>query len=129
MSTILVVDEYVPSQRVVLARNPNYYETDAEGTRPPYVDEVVFQIISDQDTMLQSFIAGNLSFLPLRGEHDAGLEEPQLTWLQNNTFRTAMAHLVDRETIINNIAFGFGSPQYSFVPRMSPYYWDGADEA
>jgi peptide/nickel transport system substrate-binding protein len=162
-----VVDEYVPGQRVVLGPNPHYYETDAEGTQLPYADEVVFQIIADQDTMLQNFIAGDLSYLalrgedygvlvdrqeelgftlynvgadtatdfiafnqnPIEGEEDAGLEEPMLTWLSNKTFREAMAHLVDRETIINNIAFGFGYPQYSFVPRISPYYWDGADEA
>lgn len=162
-----VVDDYVPAQRVVLKPNPNYYETDSDGTQLPYVDEVVFQIIADQDTQLQSFITGDLSFLPLRGEdygvlvrrqeelgftlfnvgpatatnfiafnqnpiegdNDTGLAEPQLTWLQNKAFRQAMAHLVDRETIINNIAFGFGYPQYSFVPRMSPYYWEGSDDA
>ncbi|AHC16401.1 ABC transporter substrate-binding protein [Salinispira pacifica] len=60
---------------------------------------------------------------------DAGLTEPKLTWLSNQSFREAMAHLVDRQTYINNIAFGFGYPQYSFVPRFSPYYWEGADEA
>ncbi|MFW5688387.1 MAG: ABC transporter substrate-binding protein, partial [Spirochaetota bacterium] len=162
-----VVSEYRPGQRVVLERNPNYFEADADGNRLPYVDEVVFQIIADQDTMLQNFIAGDINFLPLRGEDygvlvdrqeelnfelynvgaststnfiafnqnpiegegDGGLAEPELTWLQNKTFRQAMAHLVDRQTIINNIAFGFGYPQYSFVPRISPYYWDGADEA
>ena len=162
-----VVSEYLPGQRVALEANPYYYETDSEGTQLPYVDQVVFQIIADQDTMLQNFIAGDLSYLPLRGEDygvlvdrqeelgftlynvgaaantnfiafnqnpiegegDAGLAEPKLTWLQNKSFRQAMAHLVDRETIINNIAFGFGYPQYSFVPRISPYYWEGADEA
>jgi len=165
-SGAFVVSQYLPGQRVILEANPHYFETDAEGTQLPYVDEVVFQIVTDQDTMLQNFIAGDLSYLALRGEDygvlvdrqdelgftlynvgantatnfitfnqnpiegegDAGLEEPELTWLSNKSFRKAMAHLVDRETIINNIAFGFGYPQYSFVPRISPYYWDGADE-
>ena len=39
-----------------------------------------------------------------------------------------MAHLVDRETIINNIAFGLGYPQYAFVPRQSPYFFEGAED-
>lgn len=159
--------EYVPSQRILFEPNPNYWETDSEGTQLPYLEELVFQIVADQDTMLQRFIAGDLDgygvrgedfselvgrkeelgfemyevgaasstqFItfnqnPIEGEGDNGIEPPTLTWLSNKTFRQAMAHLVDRETIINNIAFGFGYPQYSFIPRISPYYWEGADEA
>ena len=59
---------------------------------------------------------------------DAGITGPKLEWLSNLSFRKAMAHLIDRQTYINNIAFGFGYPQYSFIPRISPYYWDGADD-
>jgi peptide/nickel transport system substrate-binding protein len=63
------------------------------------------------------------------GEEDAGITSPELDWLSTLEFRQAMAHLVDRETYINNIAFGFGYPQYSFIPRFSPYYWEGVDDA
>ncbi len=66
---------------------------------------------------------------PIEGEEDGGIEPPALTWLSNKSFRQAMAHLIDRETIINNIAFGFGYPQYSFVWSVSPYYYQGAAEA
>ena len=66
---------------------------------------------------------------PIEGEDDGGIEPPALTWLSNQTFRQAMAHLIDRQTIINNIAFGFGYPQYSFVWTVSPYYWEGAADA
>jgi peptide/nickel transport system substrate-binding protein len=162
-----VIKEYVPSQRVVFSPNPYYYEKDAAGTQLPYLDELVFSIIPDQDSQLQAFIAGQIDaygvrgedyavlvdrqqelgfniysvgavfstqFItfnqnPIEGEDDAGIPEPKLTWLSNKTFRQAMAHLVDRQTIINNVAFGFGYPQYSFIPRVSPYYWQGADAA
>jgi peptide/nickel transport system substrate-binding protein len=156
------VKEYVPSQKVVMERNDRYWRTDAEGNRLPYLDEVVFSIIPDQDTMREVFRAGDLTALGLRGEDvapfrqekEAGgdfdmyavgpvastqfitfnmnyevLPEPQVTWLSNKKFRLAMAHLVDRQAIINNVAYGFGQPQYSFIPRFSPYYWDGADDA
>jgi peptide/nickel transport system substrate-binding protein len=162
-----VIEEYVPAQRVVFAPNPNYWETDANGQQLPYLDEMVYVYVPDQDTELQRFIAGesdgygvrgedyavlvdrqeelgfriynvgpstSTNFItfnqnPIEGAEDAGIEPPQLTWLSNKTFRQAMAHLVDRDTYINNIAFGFGYPQYSFIPRFSPYYWDGADDA
>lgn len=162
-----VIDEYIPAQRVVFKPNPYYWEKDEAGVQLPYLDEMVFVIAGDQDTMLQKFLAGEVdayglrgedyavlvdrqeeldmriyavgadfgtTFItfnqnPIEGEGDAGIEEPELTWLSNKTFRQAMAHLVDRETIINNIQFGFGYPQVSFIPRVSPYYWEGADDA
>jgi peptide/nickel transport system substrate-binding protein len=162
-----IISSYTPSQRISLAPNPYYYETDDAGTRLPYLDEVVIEIVPDQDTQLQRLLGGEINYLairgedygvlvndkeslgielynvgpststnfiafnqnPIEGESDAGISEPELTWLSNKTFRTAMAHLVDRETYIQNFAFGFGYPQFSFVPTFSPYYWDGAVDA
>ncbi|MFW5880646.1 MAG: ABC transporter substrate-binding protein, partial [Spirochaetota bacterium] len=162
-----VISEYVPDQRLVFEPNEFYWKTDADGTQLPYLEEMVYVTIPDQDTMLQRFLAGDLdsyglrgedygvlvdrqeelgfqlyslgpdtgtTFItfnqnPIEGEDDAGIEPPELTWLSNKTFRQAMAHLIDRETMINNIAFGFGYPQYSFIPTFSPYYWDGAPDA
>ncbi len=162
-----VLSEYIPAQRVAFAPNPNYWESDANGVQLPYLEEMVFVFVPDQDTELQRFIAGesdsygvrgedyavlvdrqeelgfriynvgpaaSTQFItfnqnPIEGEEDAGIESPQLDWLSNKTFRQAMAHLVDRDTIINNIAFGFGYPQYSFIPSYSPYYWEGAPDA
>ncbi|TVR60094.1 MAG: ABC transporter substrate-binding protein [Spirochaetaceae bacterium] len=155
------IAEYVPSQRVRLIPNPHYYERDEWGTQLPYLDELIFQIIPDQDAQLQRFLGGGLDFYGLRGEDYAvlvdrkddigfemfsvgpaassqfitfnqnpnGIDPPKLTWLSNKTFRQAMAHLVDRQTIIDNIAFGFGYPQFSFVPTFSPYYWQEAPNA
>jgi peptide/nickel transport system substrate-binding protein len=62
---------------------------------------------------------------PIEGPDDTGVPEPQLTWLSDLRFRTALSHLVDREKMISTIALGFGKAQYSFVPEASPYYWPG----
>lgn len=160
------IAEYRPGERVRLERNPNYFLEDEWGQELPYVDEVVYTYVADQDTQLQRFLAGELDFYSVRGEDysvlvgrrqeldftmysvgpasstqfitfnqnpaegpdDNGITEPELNWLSNLRFRRAMAHLVDRETIIDNIAFGFGYPQYSFVWSQSPYYWEGAED-
>ncbi len=159
--------EYVPGQRVVLHPNPYYFEKDDRGIQLPYLDEVVYVTVPDQDTALQRFLAGQIDEYSLRGQDyatlvnkkadlgielynvgpdtatqfltfnmnpidgpgDKGIKPPQLTWLSNKTFRQAMAHLIDRQTMIKNIAFGFGYPQYSFIPKFSPYYWQGAEAA
>ncbi len=154
-----IMSEFAPSQKAVLKRNPYYYEKDAKGNQLPYLDEVVFLIVTDQDTQLAKFQSGETDCYEMRGQDYAvlidkkealdfelysigaetatqfivmnqnpeGIEEPALTWTSNKKFRMAMAHVVDRETMINNIIYGFGYPQYSFVPKISPYYWDGAD--
>ena len=162
-----LIADYVPSQRVVMTPNPNYYEQDEWGQQLPYLDEFVIEFVEDQDTGLARFVAGETdawglrgedygvlvdkqeadNFLiynvgpasstqfitfnqnPIDGDEDGGIEPPALTWLSNKNFRQAMAHLIDRQTIINNIAFGFGYPQYSFVWTVSPYYWQGAADA
>ncbi|AFG38756.1 ABC transporter substrate-binding protein [Spirochaeta africana] len=84
-------------------------------------DDVGFEVYSVGPRASSNFIAFN--------QNPNGISEPELTWLSNKTFRQAMAHLVDRESMVNNIQFGYGYPQYSFVPVISPYYWEGAPEA
>ncbi len=74
-----------------------------------------------------NFIAINQN--PKEGEDDGGITPPQLTWLSTKKFRQALAHLVDRETVINNLQYGLGYPIYSFVPFTSPFYWDGLEDA
>ena len=162
-----VIAEYVPGERVILHRNPNYYERDDAGVQLPYVDEFVMVIVEDMDTQLAKFLAGELDLLeargedisvlldrkaeldfelysvgpafstqfitfnqnPIEGEEDAGIEPPVLDWLSNASFRQAMAHLIDRQTIVDNVYYGFAYPQYSFIPLVSPYYWADAPMA
>ena len=162
-----VITGYVPAQRVILQRNPNYYERDAAGVQLPYIDEFVLEIVEDQDTQLAKFRAGELDLLeargedvsvllenkdelgielysvgpafstqfitfnqnPIEGDEDVGIAPPQLDWLSNTAFRQAMAHLIDRQTIIDNVYFGFAYAQYSFIPSVSPYYWQEAPMA
>ena len=50
------------------------------------------------------------------------VQEPKVSWFNDGGFRKAMAHLIDRETIIRDVQSGFGDPQYSFIPSASPYY-------
>jgi peptide/nickel transport system substrate-binding protein len=161
------ISQYVPGEKTVLKKNPLFYQKDAAGNQLPYLDELVYLVVEDQDTQLAKFLAGETTaykargedaaillerkdelgfeiysvgpeagevFItfnqnPIEGEEDAGIEPPKLTWLSNQQFRVAMAHLIDRPTIIDNVAFGFGYPQYSPVWSKSPYYWAGAKDA
>ncbi len=77
-----VLKEYVPNQRTVLARNPNYWKKDKAGNALPYLDELVIEAIPDANTMLLKFQQGEVdlmdniapaSFATLKQQTPAGL--------------------------------------------------------
>lgn len=49
---------YDSGERVVLDRNTNYYKYDKNGVQLPYLDELVFTYVPDQDAMLLRFQRG-----------------------------------------------------------------------
>ena len=52
------IGSYVPGERVVIQRNPNYWLKDDAGNALPYLDEIVHVIVPDLDSELASFKAG-----------------------------------------------------------------------
>ena len=54
------VAQYVPGEKTVLSRNPYYYGFDQQQQRLPYLDEVVFLLVPDQDAADLKFRSGGL---------------------------------------------------------------------
>jgi len=57
------VMEYAANEKTVLGRNPYWFGVDAKGQRLPYLDELVFLIVPDQNTAALKFQAGDLDGL------------------------------------------------------------------
>ena len=55
--------QYVPGERTVLGRNPYWFGVDKAGKRLPYLNEVVFLVVPDQDAADLKFRAGELDAL------------------------------------------------------------------
>jgi peptide/nickel transport system substrate-binding protein len=55
--------QYVPGEKTVLERNPYWFGVDPKGRRLPYLDELVFRIVPDQNTAALQFLAGDLDGL------------------------------------------------------------------
>jgi peptide/nickel transport system substrate-binding protein len=156
-----VLENYVPSQRVVFRRNPYYWRQDAQGQQMPYVEQVIWQIVESTDNSLMEFRSGGLdmvgvnasNFSLLKREENRGdftiynggpafgttyltfnlnkarrkngspLVDPvRSRWFNTLAFRQAVAHAIDRPTMINNIYRGLGEPQDSPISVQSPYY-------
>jgi peptide/nickel transport system substrate-binding protein len=55
--------EYVPGQRVVLERNPHYWKVDRDGRMLPYLDEIVFLVVPNDDAHVIRFRAGETDLI------------------------------------------------------------------
>ena len=55
--------QYVPNEKTVLTRNPYWCGVDEKGQRLPYLDEVVFVIVPEQNTAALKFEAGEVDAL------------------------------------------------------------------
>lgn len=49
--------------KLVLVRNPNYYEKDIDGKALPYLDAVSIRFLQDEDIEYQEFLLGNLDVI------------------------------------------------------------------
>ena len=68
------IELYVPGERLVLRRNPDYWLSDYAGNPLPYLDRIVHVIVRDLETRLASFKAGESDVHGVLGEEFAELE-------------------------------------------------------
>jgi peptide/nickel transport system substrate-binding protein len=160
-----VMVSYSPAERVVMRRNPHYWQQDQQGNPKPYIERFVWQIIENTDTSLLDFRSGgsdlieisSSTFQLLKKEENRGnfsiyeggpdtgtlfmcfnlnkasrngqpLVDPiKSRWFNTLAFRQAVAHAINRPTMINNIFLGLGEPQNSPIPVQSPYYLSPED--
>ncbi len=73
------IGSYVPGERVVLQRNPNYWLQDALGNSLPYLEQIVRIIVPDFEADLASFLDGESDTYGVLGE-----DLPQLEPLQED---------------------------------------------
>ncbi|HKT50417.1 MAG TPA: ABC transporter substrate-binding protein [Candidatus Angelobacter sp.] len=70
--------QFVPGERVVLERNPYYWKVDSKGQKLPYMDEMTFLIVPNQDAQVVRFQAGDTQIISgLSGDNFAALEPEQ----------------------------------------------------
>ena len=58
-----MVADYKPGSQVLLKRNPNYWKTDAQGHRLPYLDSIRLDIQPNRDVEMLRFKRGELDLI------------------------------------------------------------------
>ncbi len=139
-----MVKEFKRGQYVLTERNPNYWRKDDKGGALPYLDQLVFKIIPDSNTLMTQLKSGELGLVvqvpynqAKQIEGVAGLETikgPLLSWqhldfnfkgpksLQDLAVRKAIAHAMNRQTLVRAQG-GFPEPIKSpVVPVFKDLY-------
>jgi peptide/nickel transport system substrate-binding protein len=132
--------EWLPNDRIVLEKNPDY---DVPGM--PKLDQIVIKVLPDYAVALTNLEAGSVDAVyevpaadadRFQGRNDIVLQMPEATNsllliemsplkyepLQDVRVRKALAMCLDKETIRQNVYFGYGEPQWSSLPRSSWAY-------
>ncbi|POZ88301.1 ABC transporter substrate-binding protein [Petrotoga sibirica] len=146
------VTEYTEGVRVVLERNPYYFEKTKDGVQLPYLDRIVFEIVTDSNVARLRFEAGETDmhgpaakdFPALRAQADkkgwnvivgpatAGsnfvafnfnaADPVHREWFRNDNFRKAIAYAFDKQTIIDTLYNGLAVPCYGPRTNSSAFY-------
>jgi peptide/nickel transport system substrate-binding protein len=70
--------QVVPGDRLVLERNPYYWKLDSKGQKLPYIGELTFLIVPNQDAQVMRFQAGDSQIISsLSADNFAALEPEQ----------------------------------------------------
>lgn len=69
--------EYVPAQRVVFEKNPDYYVINKDGQKLPYLDKLVYLIVGDINNQVLKFEGGEIDEISLQGANVARFKEKE----------------------------------------------------
>ncbi|MFT3854230.1 MAG: ABC transporter substrate-binding protein [Ilumatobacteraceae bacterium] len=62
-----IVQSYAPRDSLVVTRNPNYWQKDADGVQLPYLDKITFRVIEDAKTAEQALKSGDIDIFSTSG--------------------------------------------------------------
>lgn len=139
--------EFVPGDRTVVERNPNYWQSDENGNQLPYLDQITFRPIEDTQVREEALKSGDLDLMHLsdgsiieRLSSDESLNEFQQNQysetnyallnfnadvMQSKEVRCALLQAVDPEDLIDVVAFGAGTVANGpFTPGQEGYLDD-----
>ncbi len=139
--------EFVPGDRTVVERNPNYWQSDENGNQLPYLDRITFRPIEDTQVREEALKSGDLTLMHLsdgsiieRLKGDPNLDEYEQNQfsetnyallnfnaevMQSKEVRCALLQALDPQDLIDVVAFGAGTVSNGpFTPGQEGFLAD-----
>jgi peptide/nickel transport system substrate-binding protein len=141
-----LVQSYAPNDSLVVTKNPNYWQKDANGVQLPYLDKITFKVIQDSQTSQQALEAGNIDITStssaqvIKAFRDEAAKFPmseQSKFVETNYLlldlakpgpisdarvRCALSMAIDRQEVIDLTAGGILTPANGlFSPGQEGY--------
>ena len=132
-----VVDQWDPNGDISFTKNTNYWQDGK-----PYVDKLVYKLVTDDTQLQQQLVAGQLNIIDhvpyanvadlkanssVKVETNKSWEIEQVFFNTKNQYfadehvRRAIAQAIDREGIVNAVTFGTATVANSLIPPTIEY--------
>lgn len=148
------IAKVLPGERIELTRNENYWKSDAQGRKLPLLERILLLIIPNPESQLLRFLEGETDYCPMRGQdypllkpleakkgfkvYDAGPslgsyfvafnQQTKNPWkkklFQNRDFRRALAHGIDRKSMMDLVFNRLAVKQCSPISPSVPLFYD-----
>jgi peptide/nickel transport system substrate-binding protein len=147
-----VLDTWVPDNRFIAKKNPDYWMRDEQGNAMPYLDEIEFRPITDVQTRTSSLQSGTINMLhttdqieinnlrrraqagEIQAIEDRGENEESFVMLNssappfdNKAARNAVAYATNYEAYLQTFEIDSEFATDSAFGKDSPYYVDDLD--
>ncbi len=142
-----IIDKYLPEDRLIFKRHPNYWIQGTDGKSLPYVDGMEWLFLSEQSAQVDALQSGQVHFvLKLTPEYIARLQKQanitvktaHSNWhlaihvrIDKDPFkdirvRQALKAATDRSAMLSTAALGLGfaGPDTPIGPAYGDYYLD-----
>ena len=135
--------EWKKGTSTTLKKNPHHWRKDSAGTQLPYLDQVVWSVVADDNTRNvqvqggQAQINENPPFSTVSQLQGSGkvdvtlfpstrtdyiLMNEKVNYFQDQNVRLAISYAIDRESLIKAILFGNGTAANSLFMPTVPFY-------
>ena len=149
-----VFESWTRDSELRVVRNDNYWRTDANGVQLPYLDELVFRPIPDEDARFQSALSGDIhvgqtlrqsivsqamqaadegtiqSFNAIGNDGGGSIFNTLRPPVDDQRVRLGLAHAVDQADLVEVLGgTGITPPQTQYFSPDSPWYSAAVEEA
>lgn len=115
---IITVPNLEQARLKFLAKETDFYGARAREFAELKAGEAAgnYTVYDGSETFTSSFLVFN--------QNPAGIAPPKLTWFQDVRFRRALSHAIDRNTIVQQVFAGRGSPAWGPVSVGNKLYYN-----